>query len=413
MAISQQLMTAPPTAAPDLAWVEDVLDVDGMARHLTDQMLAQVYAEVVDPDVLRDLLEAATREKLRGFGDVLAGRTRLDELTPRLSLAFAAEVGRLGIAEQTFERSYRVGQELLWDWWMTVVERRAAQTGASIPDLLRAGMPVLFGFVDRMLFVSLSAFHDAASQRHRSHEQRRMRLIEQIVDGSIGGVRRDAERLLRYRVDQRHLAAVVTGGGRIDERRVGELAQRRLHGPELLVLDRGGQPMVLWIGGRTPDVVEQVRRLALDLEAVGCRVAVGRPRDGLEGFRETYRDAITAARVQRALADRAPSVVSVEDVAIEAMALASPGAASALVEGTLGPLLEDGRVPDVIDATLEAWLRSGSNVGAALALGVHEQTVRNRVRRIEEQLGACILQRRTELHAALRIARLDLADDPD
>ena len=56
--------------------------------------------------------------------------------------------------------------------------------------------------------------------------------------------------------------------------------------------------------------------------------------------------------------------------------------------------------------TLLAWLTMGSHGSAAAMLGVHENTVRNRLRAAEELLGVPLTGRRTELMVALRLERL-------
>ena len=56
--------------------------------------------------------------------------------------------------------------------------------------------------------------------------------------------------------------------------------------------------------------------------------------------------------------------------------------------------------------TVLTWLDAGSHVSAAAILGVHENTVRNRIRAAEELLGAPLLGRRTELQVALRLERV-------
>jgi DNA-binding PucR family transcriptional regulator len=76
------------------------------------------------------------------------------------------------------------------------------------------------------------------------------------------------------------------------------------------------------------------------------------------------------------------------------------------VERVLGAALEGGLLTERVRETLEAWLVTGSYVGAAAMLGVHEQTVRQRLRRLEEALGRSLHDRRTELHVALRLSRL-------
>ena len=111
------------------------------------------------------------------------------------------------------------------------------------------------------------------------------------------------------------------------------------------------------------------------------------------------------------LADNAPHVIWAEDVRIETLAIDNPDGARALVNGVLGTALENGLLTTRVRETLDAWLVAGSYVGAAALLGVHEQTVRQRLHRLEEALGQSLQRRRTELHVALRLSMLTLPPD--
>jgi DNA-binding PucR family transcriptional regulator len=108
------------------------------------------------------------------------------------------------------------------------------------------------------------------------------------------------------------------------------------------------------------------------------------------------------------LSDAAPRVLWVDDVRIETLALNNPDGARGLVSSVLGTALERGLLTSRVRETLEAWLVTGSYVGAAAQLGVHEQTVRQRLHRLEEALGQSLHSQRTELHVALRISMLAL-----
>ena len=55
--------------------------------------------------------------------------------------------------------------------------------------------------------------------------------------------------------------------------------------------------------------------------------------------------------------------------------------------------------------TLLTWLAVGSQAKAAAELGVHENTVRMRVRVAAEELGSTLSERRTELLVALRLCQ--------
>ena len=397
--------------AYDLAPLANAIEVEVLSAHLTDVMLNEVYSEVTDPELLRSLLARATLEKLETLAQLARRTITLDEVTAQAALAFAAEVGRQGISEQILERSYRIGTEALWNSWMAIVERHCARTGDPVADVVRASIPILFGFVDRMLFVSLASYHEAVAQRHQTIEYRRIRLVEQLLDGTLAEPGTSAEALLGYTFARHHLAAVLDAGESADNQRLADELKRACHAADLLLLERRGAPTELWLGLRSQMTGSMRAALEARTVSTGRRIAFGDVAPGLDGFRASIATARDAARIQTMLSNDAPQVLWADDVRVEMLALHNPAGARALVRSMLGTALERGLLTGRVRETLDAWLVSGSYVGAASVLGVHEQTVRQRLRRLEDALGRSLHDRRTELHVALRLSLLTLPTD--
>jgi DNA-binding PucR family transcriptional regulator len=95
-----------------------------------------------------------------------------------------------------------------------------------------------------------------------------------------------------------------------------------------------------------------------------------------------------------------------EDVALEVLAGELRDDARAFIARELGELNEDSSRAGRLRETLQAYFVSGHNAAAAAAaLGIHQQTVGNRLKAIEDQLGASVGSRRAELETALRLRR--------
>jgi hypothetical protein len=396
----------------DLAPIAEEIDIDALSAHLTEVMLDEVYSHVIDPQVLQPLLIEATTEKLTCLTHLIAGEITLDELEAPSALAFAGEVGRQGIAERMLERSYRVGNEALWDTWMTLIEDHCSRTGGAVADVVRASIPLLFGFVDRMQVASFGAYHQAVAARQQTREYRRTRLVEQLLDGTLTEAGIDTERFIGYAFARHHLAAVIDPEDPRADQQFAEELKRAARAHDVLMLDRTGAPTQLWLGLRTP--ISPAVRAALEscTTATGRRIAFGDVGPGLAGFRTSAAAARDAARVQALLAENAPPVIWAQDVLIEILALGTPDAARALVRTMLGTVLNRELLTSRVRETLEAWLTSGSYVGAAATLGVHEQTVRQRLHQLEDVLGHSLHERRTDLHVALRLSNLNFPPTP-
>jgi DNA-binding PucR family transcriptional regulator len=219
-----------------------------------------------------------------------------------------------------------------------------------------------------------------------------MNLVRDLLDGQTA----DSEPL-GYDVDSEHTAVVIQGPRA--EPVADELAARATGA----VLSLSVDPVTNWLwtaGG-------------LDLHGyvppAGTRVAVGGPAVGPDGFRRAHFDARAAARVAH---HRPQRMLRYGDVALEALAGQDEARARDFIEHELGPLLS-APSGDTLVATLEAYYAAGQNaVSAAAALGVHDRTIANRLRKVEEALGdGAIVSRRAEVETALRLRRL-LATEP-
>ena len=82
-----------------------------------------------------------------------------------------------------------------------------------------------------------------------------------------------------------------------------------------------------------------------------------------------------------------------------------------MVQRELGPLANDDDEMRRIAATLRVYFEEGSSLErAARRLGVHKNTVNNRVRRARELLGENLAERPLEVQVALVLSRIVLSD---
>ena len=101
---------------------------------------------------------------------------------------------------------------------------------------------------------------------------------------------------------------------------------------------------------------------------------------------------------------RRPDLIRYADVAVESLASENQEDARTFVERELGAIGDDSAASRRIRETLAAYFAAEHNAASAAAtLGVHQQTVANRLRAAEERLGHPIGSRRVELEVALRL----------
>src|SRR5690606_35648168 len=142
-------------------------------------------------------------------------------------------------------------------------------------------------------------------------------------------------------------------------------------------------------------------RLAHLVEAP-VRVALGVPGDQVAGFRRSHEEAMAARHVaERGPAD-GPRLTSYREVEIAYLAGVDETAMRALIARELRALARRDAGSARLRETLRAYLTcQHSPEAAAKLLGVHKNTVRYRIQRIEELLGHRIDERALPLQTAL------------
>ena len=135
--------------------------------------------------------------------------------------------------------------------------------------------------------------------------------------------------------------------------------------------------------------------------------AFGLPGAGVAGFRTSHEQAIHARRVATLTGRQPGAVTNYGDVGLLAIATGDVELARDFVARELGPLVRDDDDTRRLAATLRVYLEEGSNARrAAQRLGVHENTIKNRIRNAEERLGHPASARIAETLLALRLAAL-------
>ena len=136
----------------------------------------------------------------------------------------------------------------------------------------------------------------------------------------------------------------------------------------------------------------------------GARLALGEPARGIAGLRTSHSQALQARRVAT-LAGRPPGTVTrYRRVALSAMATVDMEQARAFVGRELVGLVGSDDVSARLVATLRIFLDEGaSHSRASQRLGIHENTVRYRVKQAEELLGRSVEERTLELRVALAL----------
>ncbi|AYF78699.1 hypothetical protein D7D52_04075 [Nocardia yunnanensis] len=405
--------------------------LEQVVTRLDDAIIARI-PELRDRDMRRDLAASSRAHAV----EVLSGLTqdRFHYPVPEEAHAFARTLARRGYDVRLLLRVYHLGQEAVIDYMTEVLEQRQLP-----PEIERSVLLRLFDRTTRWVSTSVETLTDTyMAERERGLRAaftQRAEIVRTLLDGAEVDAETASARL-GYRLTQRHLALVLwtdedatppfpdagaaalldgTGvlrDGAAEAHRspvagetVGLLDRivaryaAALGNGSLLTVPAGASALWAWIGvdGEPPDASDP----AWSVDAP-VRVAVGLPAAHTAGFRGSHREAVAARQVAERARPRLPRVLPYAAVEVAYLAGADETAMRALVDRELGALAAPDAQSARLRETLHAYLRARrSPDAAAKLLGVHKNTVRYRIQRIEELLGHSLDQRGARLEIAL------------
>jgi hypothetical protein len=324
---------------------------------------------------------------------------------PVTALEHARAMASRGHSVDVMLRFYRLGHEYFTERLSDVLADRVGDPTVALRtfiDLERFG----FRYIDRIS--SLVAAEYVAELDRRQNQVRAERA--DVVRALLAGERLDnarAERVLGHRLTGRQIGFVCWVDDRgVDLEGFARQVGRLLGASHSLVMADG--PLAVWgWASVTGDLRTSLTGLAAELpgEREGVHIAVGSPHQGAAGFRSSHLEALRARRVVELSGRAAPSITEFSDIALVDAISRDLDAARAFVAAVLGDLARDDAKERSERAALQAVLDAqGSLVTAARALGVHRNTVLQRVRRAEDRMGRPATCRIAELHAALLVS---------
>ncbi|WP_320668751.1 PucR family transcriptional regulator [Patulibacter defluvii] len=350
-------------------------------------------------------LRASNADSVRVFSLVLAGQADLGvvPLAP-LAASYARAMARRGLNVSTF---LRLGHLEHAAAWRAILRRFHEQFD---------GGPTSAATVEALAdaFVRFDSEFTQALRHEFEREQERLRVgrsdVSRSIERLLDGADTDASwlvRRFRFDIDLPHLALVAW---REDD--AGDDGSLRTAIEELLAelgirsrmsVELPGGLVAAWARPDGPPerwtVPEPLARRC------GVSVGLGTPGTGLAGFRRSHREAIEARRVARLAGVPGGRVTRYLDVGVVALATTREVAAQAFMREQLGALLEGEARRAVLRTTLLEFLEQrGRSSSVARSLGVHVNTVINRVRAAEALLPADRPARDSDLVLALRLA---------
>jgi PucR C-terminal helix-turn-helix domain/GGDEF-like domain len=372
---------------------------------LVDRIVQRIRAEsdVYGQDDVISLEDL--RDSVRGNLESMVGQLTADR-PPDLSAPRATGRRRAGQGAPLADilHAYRIG---FTEFWNAIVEE--ARRGALVPSELlvdaASGVWWLIGEYTQELTV---AYREAAAELLLAGARERSALVEALFTGGIPD--RDtlweAAKLLRLPWEGVFAVVAVEAPG---------LAQEGLPDAEAFLAARGiGSAWLLHPESQTGVVSlrhQDAAPLLLELLGRGVRARAG-VSPIYHSLADTPRALHYARLVQRSLPPGTRAVAQFEETPLRVLAAAAPDAAGELARAVLGPVLDlPAQDRSTLLATLRAWFDAGGSAAeAGRRIYVHPNTVRYRLRRLQEHTGRSLDDPRAaaELLAALEALRVTL-----
>ncbi|MBA2764772.1 MAG: helix-turn-helix domain-containing protein [Thermoleophilaceae bacterium] len=328
-------------------------------------------------------------------------------IMPLEASAFVRGLVRRGIALAVVLRSYRLGHQWLWEIWSERLHARLDDAG-TLAATLEASSSFLFQYVDRMADGLVEEYGAERDRLVRSAVAVRSETVRDVLAGDLLD-EEVASRRLGYELRRHHVALRLSadpgvGEGLTGLERAAEEATSALGPGQPLIVPTGAAIVRVWWSGREEPREDRLLALERYVAPEGVRVAIGRPGFGIEGFRRSSEEANEAARIGTLGADGGEGVVSYRSVELTSLLAADFDRARRFVRHELGELAGTDESTGRLRETVLTFLsRGASNVRAARALHVHQNTIVYRVNRAEELLGRPVTERQPELICALTL----------
>jgi DNA-binding PucR family transcriptional regulator len=392
---------------------EDVVpELDSIAAEMAQAI--HTAMDVLTEDMLEDTHASARANISLVVAMLRDGVDPAGVQPPAEALHYAREFVHRGLPVEALLGVYRVGHGAFWQIWLERM-RDAIEDREVLAEAIAYCSAWTFGYVDAVSGPLATAFVHEKERWARSAVAQRAEEIRTVLEGHPIDEQRTSQRL-RYELGRRHVAFVLWGEDTADAEDAGSaFAQvaatvaNTLGCASPLIVPSGRSVVWGWITVTSEDADPSATTAELvpHLAKARARIAFGEPGLGVDGFRRSHAEALTARRVallgQRAVGAR----VRFDDIALTALLTSDLNEARRYVERELGPLCEETDAMRRLVATLRVFLEEGASfVRAARRLSVHENTVAYRVKRAADLLGHRVEDGALRLHVALLLCEV-------
>ena len=378
-----------------------------------DQMLEEQIPELRGDAALMELLGTSVEANVHTVLHALRHDIVVERVeAPTAALEYARRLAQHGVPVNALVRAYRLGQRQMNEVFFA--ELRAI----DIPDSVRVAVleaitGTLFGYIDWMSQQVVAVYEDERERWLENQNSLRALRVREVLTANKSIDVDAATTSIRYPLRWHHLGLVMwypdegAEGDQLDRlqrylREVGESAGAA-GSPLFAAADRSCGWGWLPYRGAVAEAAANVRKFTLARPG-SPSVAIGSMASGVEGFRQSHREAKTARSVALIAKRPQPTVIAATDPGMSVMARLGGDVAGTRdwVAAVLGGLAADNENDARLRETLRLFLGCGSSYKvAAEELNLHFNSVKYRVGRAIARRGRDIGSDRLDVELAL------------
>jgi hypothetical protein len=378
------------------------------------EQLTATIPELRGDDVVVNLLAASVEGNVATMLHILEHSIVPESLeAPAAALEYARRLAQRDVPLHALVRAYRVGHGRFLRWCLDETARQI-QDGPATVAVTGRMLDLTFRYIDRVSQRVITAYqqeHDRWLLTQTAARAARVRTLLTEEHSDVDA----SESALGYPLRQHHLGLVSwipepTRGGdglaRLDRLTTALGDALNCRGRPLFVpCDESVAWSWLPLGGHDEAAYDLLPK-TVEHHDPSARIAVGEPVPGVEGLRQTHRQALRAQDVANVARPEA-RVTTFAQVGLVALLLPDLEATRGWVWLVLGRLADDDEPEARLRETLQVFLTTGSSFAAtAERLTLHRNTVQYRVRKAAEAVGHPIQDRRADVELALRVCQV-------
>jgi DNA-binding PucR family transcriptional regulator len=371
----------------------------------------QAVIEEAIPGLQADESASLLRSSIRENVDTgIRSLLELDEAAaitaPAAAVDYARRLAQQDVPASLLIRAYRVGQAR---FLRHCIEELLSQSpGDHLEGLATLEMvETISAYIDHVVEQVLTSYAQARDGWLRDRSAVLALQVRELLRGGpvdIGSV----ERAVDYRFDQHHVGLVAwmdepAPPGALERIRRSVRAIGKALGcptaPLVVPADEGCA--WVWIPSKA-SIAKTEELQAVTATEPALSLAVGEPVAGIDGFRRSHDQALSARSVALAARDQRSAVTPFVDVAPIAMLCTDLDSARAWIHETLGELATDSTRNEGLRETARVFLDTGGSYTAtADQMFLHRNTAQYRVRKAEEVRGRPLREGRLDVELAL------------